>query len=165
MSSYVDRAIKFIKQFSLYTEGCITLADYNWAVYVFNNDYKRRVRLHHGMTRVAFITSDYVVKIDFNADNIAKWGGCEKEMELYAQAEMDHMEHLFAKITPFEYNGQMFYIMPLVRGIGRKWDDAWEYMTGEESNWCNDHGLEDLHNQNYGWKDNHVVLIDYGAHD
>ena len=164
MRSYIERAQDFIKEFYPYISDCHNHWQREVNTLEYNMDYNRRVQYCHGLTRIAFVTSDYVVKMDYDAKQVATFGGCESEIELYEEAEQDGMEYLFAKITRFEYQGKMFYIMPRIRGIGRKFWDAWAYMTDEESDWCERHDLHDLHNLNYGWKDNHVVLIDYGAH-
>lgn len=164
-NTYEVRAQKFIQRIAAYLQGAETIQDFDWAVCAYNHDHHTSVRLSHGMTRVALITSDYVVKIDWSPESIKTFGGCEKEMALYAEAEADGFAHLFAKITPFQYDGMTFYIMPLIRGIGRTSQDAWEYMTVEESDWCSNHNMYDLHYLNYGWKKDHIVLIDYGAYD
>lgn len=164
-NTYEIRAQKFIRRIATYLNGAETIQDFEWAANAYNYRYHTRVRVSHGMTRVALITSDYVVKIDWSPENIETFGGCEAEMALYAEAEADGFAYLFAKITPFQYDDMTFYIMPLIRGIGRTDEDAWEYMTVEESDWCSNHNMYDLHYRNYGWKKDHIVLIDYGAYD
>jgi hypothetical protein len=163
MSSYEVRAIRFIQQIFSYIADCHTVRSYRDAVLAFNLKHNRKVICNNGMTRVALITSDYVVKIDYCPENVERWGGGEQEVEFYQMASSEGYGYLFAKITPYHYKGHTFYIMPRVHGIGRKFDDADTYMTEEESDWCWEHDLYDLHNQNYGWKDGHVVIIDYGA--
>ena len=165
MSSYEVRAIRFIQQIFSYISNCESVGGYWDAVQRFNADHNRKVVCDNGMTRVALITSDYVVKIDYSPKNIRRWGGGEQEMKFYQMASREGYAYLFAKIKPYYYRGQVFYIMPRINGIGSKWGDADEYMTAEECDWCWDHSLCDLHNGNYGWKDGHVVIIDYGAND
>lgn len=165
MSSYEVRAIRFIQQIFSYIADCHTVGSYWDAVQAFNLEHNRKVMCDNGMTRVALITSDYVVKIDYHAKNVKRWGGGEQEVKFYRMASSEGYGYLFAKIKPYYYKGQMFYIMPRVHGIGRKFEDADAYMTEEEADWCWEHDLCDLHNQNYGWKDGHVVIIDYGANN
>lgn len=164
-NDYIVRAQKFIQEIAYYLEGADSIRSYDWAVTAFNTDHHRAVKMAHGLTRIALITSDYVVKIDYDPVKIATFGGCKNEMKIYELAEHDNISYLFAKITPYEYNGMTYYIMPRIRNIGQSEDDAWEYMTEDESDWCMEHGLFDLHSHNYGWKDAHIVLIDYGAHE
>lgn len=159
-NSYEVRAEKFIQQIFPYLNGLDDHEKREKAVYYFNMDHNRHVYYDHGMTRYVLISSDYVVKVDYNE---TKWGNCEDEVLLYEEAEMDGFEYLFAKITRYTYQGVNFYIMPRIYGVERKRYDADEYMTEEEKDWCYDHDLCDLHNGNYGWKDGHVVIFDYAA--
>lgn len=163
MSNYITRAIRFIHQFASYIEGCQSVEDFAWATSAFNDDYHRKILFNHGLTRVAFITSDYVIKFDYNPEKIAIWGGCEHECKFYDYAVRSGYGYLFAEITPYEYHKQKFYIMPRVRGIGRKDYDADEYMTEQECDWCWKAGLRDLHNGNYGWNNDRIIIFDYGA--
>lgn len=166
-SSYEVRAQKFIRQLFPYLDRCFTCSDYEEAIYNFMIDHPtRHIDFAHGLTRVAFITSDYVVKIDYNEDEIARFGGCEKEIKFYSIAEAEGMAHLFAKISRYVYNGFIFYIMPRVTGIDEdRWEDANYYMTDEENDWCEEHHLYDLHCRNYGLVNGRVKIIDYGAYD
>lgn len=163
MSSYEVRAQKFIRQIFDYIYACEELEEYEDAVDAYNYRYHRKVILDHGLTRVALITSDYVVKIDYSYANIQRFGGGMKEYNFYKMAEREGFGYLFAKITPYEYQGITFYIMPRVKGIMRYDEDANEYMTEAENDWCSEHELYDLHCRNYGWSNGHVLIFDYGA--
>ena len=163
MSSYEVRAIKFIKQIFDYISDCESINDYENAINRFNYTHNRKVSCSHGMTRVAIMSSDYVIKIDYNPINVARWGCGEQERKFYELAFREGMSYLFAKIKPYYHRGRVFYIMPRISGVGRTDWDADEYLTAEEIDWCWDHDLHDLHCHNYGWKNNHVVIIDYGA--
>lgn len=160
MRSYEERAKDFIKQIFPYLDGCDDEhEEREWAVLAFNHDHNRKVIYSHGMTRYALITSDYVVKVDYAQ---TRWGNSEDEMEVYEEAVADGFDYLFAKISRYEYMGKTFYIMPRIYGIGKKFYDADEYLTEEECDWVWEH-ICDLHNQNYGWKNGHVVIFDYAA--
>lgn len=164
MSSYEVRAIKFIKQVFDYIENCKSVGDYWRAIDQFNIENRRAVRVSNGMTRVALMTSDYVVKIDYSKD-VERFGGGAEECRFYEMASREGMAYLFAKIKPYCYKNRIFYIMPHVQGVGRTGADADHYMNEDEKDWCWEHDLYDLHCQNYGWKDGHVVIIDYGANE
>ena len=164
MADYIIRAKRFIREFSPYINGCNTRKQVTEAVLKFNREYNRKVIMKFGQTRIVLITSDYVVKMDYG-DRLNMWGGIHDEYDMYCQAEQDGFEYLFAKITLFTYGTRTYGIMPKVTGIGKYWDDANEYMTDEENQWCEDHCLFDLHQFNYGWKNGRVILIDYAAHD
>ena len=164
-SDYITRAKKFIPTIDVILSYNHMPWDVEEDICMFNQEKKRKVIFSHGLTRYAFITSDYVIKVDYNPDAIERFGGCEDEIEIYNQAEQDGMEHLFAKITRYDYNGTSYYIMPRIYGIGRKDDDAYDWMTEDELEWVQEHGICDLHNLNYGWRKGHVCIIDYSAHD
>ena len=166
-SSYEVRAQRFIEELFPYLLYCVDCEDYLGAVLDYMVDHPHRnVEFDHGMTRVAFITSDYVVKVDYSDDNVARFGGGEKEIEFYSMAETEGMAYLFAKISRYDYCGQTFYIMPRVKGVGAGgWHDAWDYMTDEETDWCLDHNLYDLHSKNFGLYKGKITIIDYGCHD
>ena len=162
-NTYEVRAEKFIHQIYSYVCDCVEVEDYEWAINAFNHRYNRKVKVAHGLTRVALITSDYVVKIDCGSYyNLNQFGSCANEFDIYAQAVEAGFEYLFAKPTAVEYNGMSFCVMPRIHGIERKEYDADWYLTPEESDWVCDR-VFDMHNGNYGWKDGHPVLIDYAA--
>ena len=164
MKSYEERAKKFIQQVFPYIEDCEDEYDTKECIYHFNVDFNRNVKVANGLSRIALITSDYVVKWDYDMDEINRIGGCEDEIYLYAEAEKDGFDYLFAKITRYEYNDRKFYIMPRIRGInGRSWNYARDYMTEEEKKWCNKYNLTDLHSNNYGFRSGHVCIIDYAC--
>ena len=166
-NSYEVRAQRFVKMLAPYLNGCVNCFDYEDALEMFLFDHPyRRIHFDHGMTRVAFITADYVVKIDYDAEQVETFGGGEKEIAFYAMAEAEGMAHLFAKISRYDYRGRTFYIMPRVTGIDdERWESAWDFMTQEECEWCEDHHLYDLHCKNYGIMNGHVKIFDYGAYD
>ena len=152
-SSYEVRAKRFIEEIADYLEMCHDYDTYEFATYVFNTSHHRAVKFAHGMTRIAFITSDYVVKIDCPEYEgcIERYGGCEREMEVYAKAVKDGFDFLFAKISCYEYRGRKYYIMPRIKGLKRRWDNAEDYIYDRDAlNWLYDNGITDLHNENYG---------------
>ena len=158
-NNYEVRAQKFIQQIAPYLDGLDEHEDRETAVACFNDSHHRKVIYAHGMTRYALITSDYVVKVDYKE---TRWGNCEDEMFMYKLAERAGYAYLFAKISRYRFNGVNFYIMPRINGIGKTWSDAEEYLTEEEFDWVYDH-VRDLHNENYGWKNGHIVIVDYAA--
>ena len=166
-NNYEIRAQKFIMEIAPYVRACVNEEDYEEAVENIRQAMpKRNILCASGCARTAFITSDYVVKMEHDEDVVRCYGGCVNEMKLYAYAVEDGMEYLFAKITPFEYDGRVYYIMPRIRGINPwsgKW--AWDYMTKEEKAWCHAYGLEDLHCGNFGFRNHQLCIIDYGCVD
>lgn len=164
-NDYITRAKKFIpaldKMLSDDFGNEYLIQQY---IEAYNYTHRRNVVFSYGLTRYAFITSDYVIKIDYDKDEVEQWGGCEREYELYQNAVADGMDYLFAEITPFMYNNKVYYIMPRIKGIGRTDYDATYYMNRKERQWCRSYDLMDLHYLNYGWRDKHICIIDYAAH-
>lgn len=165
-SNYVARAQQFVHLIAPYFVSCHEEYQFERATHCFLKDHPhRRVYFTHGYTRVALITSDYVIKIDYNEYGISSFGGCEKEIELYKRAASMGMAHLFAEITRYEYNGRIYYIMPRVEDIDEdRAEDAWDFMTEDERDWCEDCGLSDLHGGNFGFLHGHMVIIDYACY-
>lgn len=168
-SDYETRAKKFVKQFFediVNNMQSMSTNDFDLYTYIFNKTHKRKVIFRHGMARCAFITSDYVIKFDSSLFGATCFGGCEDEMKVYSLAVRDGFAYMFAKIGRYVYNNKTFYIMPRVYGIS---DDNEEYanyyMTEEEADWCEQIGLSDLHNENYGIIKGHPVIFDYASFD
>lgn len=161
-SDYVTRATKFIKQFMPYIENCKTVRQYENATFKFNNQHKRCVSCQHGLTRVVFITSDYVVKITTRTDDI--FGDCETEREFYEFAISEGKEYLFAPITRVEYNNHYYYIMPRINYVDTGKADVDYYLDPEDAYWVNEH-LYDMHCGNFGFnKDkSYPIIIDYAS--
>jgi hypothetical protein len=168
MRNYEERAKDFIKEIFPYISDFTDLYSVYEDVNTFNYDRNRKVKVSHGCARIALITSDYVIKFDFDSEEVKFIGGCDNEMELYAKAEAEGFAYLFAKITEFSYNGKYFYIMPRIRGINenKNWAHFANYfMTPEETAWCNRHHLTDLHCNNYGFRNGKICIVDYGCRD
>lgn len=164
MRNYIERAKDFIEQIYPYIKNFNSRYSVRDAVMEFNADHNRKVICNHGIARVAMITSDYVVKFDYDPDEVACVGGGEAEVRLYAQAERDGFAYLFAKVTRYEYSGRRFYIMPRIYGINESnWYYADHYMTDEENAWCDSHHLSDLHCNNYGFRKGKVCIVDYAC--
>ena len=163
-NNYEVRAKKFLEQIAPFLDGCKTVWDYIDAVTAYNQVYKRHVLVRSGATRVALITSDYVIKINCGDSYKCKlFGNCASERRIYKEAEKDGFAYLFAKTTPVICNHKRYYIMPRVRNIGRCDGDVNEYLTDEENDWLDEHGIFDLHFQNYGWNNGYPIIIDYAA--
>ena len=162
MRNYVERAKDFIAEVFPYLEK-MTPWDVEEQIEVFNSQYHRAVKVNHGIARIALITSDYVVKFDYDEDEVEGVGGGANEVTMYANAQREGMAHLFAQITAYKYNDCTFYIMPLVRGVGSGHWYAEHYMNPQERDFCRKYKLSDLHSNNYGFVKGHVCLIDYAC--
>ena len=163
-SSYIVRAQRFIEEVYPYIEGKTTSPNECYrAIQQFNMRKSRKVQVAHGCSRIAFITSDYVVKFDYDKSEVRRLGGCESEVRFYQFAEQEGFAYLLAEITPFTYNGYTFYIMPRVYGIGRyEYSYAEDMAHGAEEDFLRTY-LYDLHEENYGWYRGQVVIVDYAC--
>lgn len=164
MRDYIERAKDFVEQIFPYISECMNPWRLSGCVDSFNIDFDRKVVLKHGLSRIALITSDYVVKFDYDPDEIDSIGGCANELELYEIAQKEGFAYLLAEITPFMHEGRMFYIMPRIRGIGSGRHYAERYMSNAEKEFCRRHRISDLHTSNYGFRHGHVCLVDYACH-
>ena len=161
-NDYKVRAFNFLKVLYPYIEEyldkpyrCI------WAVETFNKEKHRKVSVSWGSVRVAFITSDYVIKYDYDKHNARIYGGCEDEEEFYSFAKKEGFGSLFAEISSFEYMGHTFYIMPRINmRASQEGERAEYYLDGDERDFVDEY-LYDLHEENFGWKNNHVIIFDY----
>lgn len=163
MSCYQIRAMRFIEQIFPYIANCGEwVGKYRDAIERFNHVNSRKVILAHGCSRVAFITSDYVVKMDYDPYEVERVGGGESEEMFYAFAKERGFSHLFAETLSYTYHGRTFYIMPRIRNIGKYEDDIYWFLNSEDRNFVYDY-LYDMHNLNYGWKDGYPIIIDYAC--
>lgn len=161
-NDYKARAFNFFKALYPYIEKYLdkpyTCAQ---AVEIFNAEKHRKVRVSWGSVRVAFITSDYVIKYDYDKMDAKRYGGCKDEEKFYNFAKEKGFEGLFAEISSFEYMGHTFYVMPRINmRANQEGERAEYYLEGDERDFVDEY-LYDLHEENFGWKNNHVVIFDY----
>ena len=164
-TDYEVRAKAFIKEFAPYLKGIRVTRSNSYKIYDavrrFNVDKKRNVKVASGASRIALITSDYVVKLDFGTT----WAGNSKtEMLGYQQAQKDGYEYLLAKISLYKCCNRSFFIMPRARVAetltwrGQK--RLWNKLTEDERRYIHDN-FEDLHENNWGSLNGKLILIDY----
>ena len=164
MRNYVERAKDFVEQIFPYISECRHPWDTRQHVLMFNADFTRNVQVRSGLARIALITSDYVVKYDYDPEEAESIGGCDNECILYEWAKTEGFGYLFAEITPFRYENRIFYIMPRIRGIGSGRYYAEHYMNDKEKDFCRRYRVTDLHTDNYGFRNGKVCVIDYACH-
>ncbi len=166
-SDYLVRATKFMNEFAPYLKGQKKIEDVEFAVSQFNLDKKRKVIFRRGATRYALITSDYVIKWDYDPRWVRKFGGCKEELRIYNKAVKGGYDYLFAAITPIKVGRHVFYVMPRVKNVGKRFHHQtglWGYLTEEEENYVyRKLGLNDLHHNNWGLRDGKPVIIDYAC--
>lgn len=162
-STYEERGKKFaINTLTRIFEGCVDLEDFIDAIEYYNAYHSRPLKYANGVSRIAIIRGDYVVKFNYRPTGSFSngcAGDCESEQKVYARALKDGMAHLLAKTTVFTVNGLTFSIMPRIKGVGRNWY-WWNHCTMEEEEWLEDN-LHDLHRYNVGYRKGKVCVIDY----
>ena len=166
--SYIERAMRMAEILSSYMDS------YNKAVSIYIKcrmaafEYNKRhnrssMRIDNGSTRVAFIISDYVLKVDYR--KIKSYGNSETELEAWDFIRKNGMEEYFAEITKYiSKNGITFYIMPRIKHIG-EYDEEWFFDTLYKTDigaydFIQDN-FYDFHENNFGIKNGHPVIIDY----
>ena len=159
-TDYEVRATKFAQFLAELFKDCVTRHEYEHAIRVYNSNHIRKLHYDYGISRIAIIRSDYVVKFNygFNKD----FGDCISEEKMYKKAVKDGMEHLLAKVTTMTLNGHVCAIMPRIKGVENYRKNWCNYCTDEEREWLYDH-VRDLHKGNVGYRNGKVCVIDYAA--
>ncbi len=155
-TDYITRAIRFIHQIAPYLSNPTCLDDTYWDMMEFNKNCRRRVIMCNGATRIALITSDYVVKLDYSS--VELYGGCERELEFYQYACKRGYGEYVAAVTKVSYMGINFYVYPRAKYIGRTY--IWKTMPHDAYEWVI-RNVRDLHSENVGIINGHGVVIDY----
>lgn len=164
-SDYRIRAQKFVKQIFPYIDGYMydDLNETIKRVHKFANEKHRKVLVNNGVSRIAIITADYVIKWDKYSAQGNPAGDCEKEYLTWRwlQNENPGYAYLFAEITRFKFGGENFYIMPRIKGIDTDRADASWYVDGDEVDFL-DEWFYDLHAGNFGIdREGNVTIFDY----
>jgi hypothetical protein len=162
-SSYEARAIKFAHVLANMFEDCIDLYDFENVIYNYNLTHSRKIKYAHGVSRIAIIRADYVIKFNMYPEEDfedGRAGNNMSESAVYERAVKAGMAHLLAKPTIIKINNQVISIMPRINGIDN-WEREWyNYCTEEEADWL-DENVCDLHEGNVGYRHGKVCVVDY----
>lgn len=159
-TNYEVRAMKFAKALTMLFKDCMSLADFKRAIKTYNENHRYPLHWDNGISRIAIIRSDYVIKFNYGYNH--DFGDCLSERMAYELAEKDGMSHLLAKTTIVSFNGCSCAIMPRIKRINndhRYWE---EHCSSEECEWLYNH-VRDLHSGNVGYRNGKVCVIDYAA--
>lgn len=162
-SDYRVRASRFIKSILPYIENVMfDVSEVEERVANYNRDKSRKVEVVYGSARIALITSDYVVKWDYDMDCVKDIGGCEDEYNAYLYAKSKGYDYLLAETSLVVIHGQIFSIMPRIRNIGPQHHkgEINKYLTNDELNWVYNFD-RDIHHYNWGIRHGKACLIDY----
>lgn len=119
-----------------------------------------------GSSRMVVIGKDFVIKWDYDFENIESIGGCEDEFRIYKQSLSTGYSHLLAPIYRIYHRERYFYVMPRIDRVGAEEHDyksIEDFTTEDEFNWLT-HNIGDLHSWNWGLNEyNNPIVIDYAC--
>lgn len=165
MTDYKQEARKFLKEFSPALENYNGSLTYMWQKVKEYNKGRTKINqivCRNGATRIALIGKDFVVKMDYDADDdIKMFGGCGKEYALYRKCVRENSPylHCLLEIAKIKVGNHFYYIMPKANYCGHT---SFLNFNCEERNWLYSH-VNDLHNGNIGKYNGKPVVIDYAC--
>lgn len=123
---------------------------------------RRKIYFCNGAVRYVLITSDYVIKWDYDTSAAENYGGCVKESKIWNKVKNSSYRYLFAPITRITVGGHYWYVMPRIRG---KHPDriAYRFLSPEEKKFLENNDICDLHNGNYRIVRGKVKIFDYAC--
>ena len=166
--SYIERAMRMAEILSSYMNSYSEIesiyAKCKMATMEYNERHKHSsMGFESGSTRLAFIISDYVLKVDYA--EIEAYGNSESELKAWDFIRKNGMEKYFAEITKYvSKSGIIFYIMPRVNGVGEysgDWLLDYLYVNDDYAYGFIQDNFNDFHDYNFGVKCGHPVIIDY----
>ena len=160
-TTYEERARKFALILVKLFANCYTLREFESAIREYNYTHKRKLKYANGVSRIAIIRADYVIKFDMKPFKYFDCAGnCASEQLVYEKACADGFEYLLAKTSVYTLHGMTFSIMPRINHVGDG-DRSWyNYVTDDEYAWLADN-VNDLHQGNVGYLHGKVCVIDY----
>lgn len=158
-TDYKIRAEKFAHVLVKLFEDCEDVEDFYDAVEEYNNTHRNcNMLCDNGISRIAIIRSDYVIKFHRRADFSGHAGDSYSERRVYEKAVKAGYAYLLAETTLKNIDGVDVAIMPRIKGVGST--SLYDYTTPKELQWLWDN-IGDLHANNYGCRDGKVCVIDY----
>lgn len=162
-NDYVTRARKFVKEIAPMIENRRNFWSVSDAVREYETKHNhRKVKFCHGAVRCALITSDYVIKWDYDVEEAKNYGGCVAETRLWQELKDSEYADLFAPITRIREAGHYWYVMPRVNG--QKSHHPVSYYVDEDvTEFLDSNHICDLHNQNWLLVRGKPVIFDYAC--
>lgn len=135
----------------------------NDAIRDFDTHYSRKVMVYCGCSRIAIISSDYVIKMDIT-ECYNGFGDCNAELSFYQKAKQEGYANYFCPIESYSYKDITFYIMPKVRRTS-EYDSKpyFEDLIPDDAVYWISERVYDIHKGNYGFFHKHPVIIDYAC--
>ena len=161
-NDYRVRAEKFAHVLVKLFADCRYLEDFEYAVRQYNNTHRHcSMKIAHGISRIAIIRSDYVIKFHRRADFDGWAGDNTSERRMYEKAVDDGYDYLLAETNLVNIDGVQVAIMPRIYGIGSTYDYE-DYLTWDELEWV-ENNIGDIHSKNFGIRNNNICFVDYAS--
>ena len=166
--SYIERAMRMAEILSSYMENYSEIDSIYRKCQMVAMEYNKRHKhssmgFESGSTRLAFIVSDYVLKVDYA--EIEAYGNSESELKAWDFILRNGMEEYFAEITKYvSKSGITFYIMPRINNVGEyggDWLLDYLYVNDASAYDFIQDNFAGFHDYNFGIKRGHPVIIDY----
>ena len=156
-TDYKVRAEKFAHVLVKLFANCKYLEDFEYAVRQYNNTHRYQLKIAHGISRIAIIRSDYVIKFHRRADFEGWAGDNTSERKMYEKAVDDGYDYLLAEINLVNVDDVQVAIMPRIYGIDSTYHYE-NYLTWDEQEWV-EQNIGDIHSKNFGIRNNTVYII------
>ena len=125
-----------------------------------------------GMTRIAIVGNDWVVKINKPMSPCLRhFGNCRDEVRMYKKAVQDGYSWLFCRVRAMKVEHHIYYVMEKVDTVASDEgyenhieDDFYDELGDDVIDYINDN-LFDVHSDNYGFigDSREPVIFDYAA--
>lgn len=161
MRDFEIQARALLQELYPYIEHLTGVVSIRNAIAEFNYKNHTQIEMRYGSTRIALICDNFVIKFNYDGWGSGSFGNGASEVRMYRKAVKDGFGYLFAPIVPVRKGyDRTFYLMPKIHDIGKCDENAEEFLDKKERKYII-HNVGDTHYENYGWEDNHIVLIDY----
>ena len=160
-TDYKVRAEKFAHVLVRLFANCKYLEDFEYAVRQYNDTHCHQLKIAHGISRIAIIRSDYVIKFHRRADFEGWAGDNTSERKMYEKAVDDGYDYLLAEINLVNVDDVQVAIMPRIYGIDTTYHYE-DYLTWDEQEWV-EQNIGDIHSKNFGIRNNTVCFVDYAS--
>jgi len=163
--SYIEKARNFLKVMANELDkihGCGWTVPYKKAISNYNYEFGTNYRIRCGAVRVAIIGDGFVIKVNYDKENVERFGGCEQEYKFWQQVKDTEHAYMFAPVTKVKAGHHYYYIMPCMDYLASDSDylDIYDNVSEADYDWLMD-TVGDLHENNYGVLDGELYIIDY----
>lgn len=162
-NDYVTRARKFVKEIAPMMDNRRDFYSVADAVREYETKHThRKVMFCHGAVRCVIITSDYVIKWDYDTESAKEYGGCVAESRLWKKLKDSEYADLFAPITCIRESGHYWYVMPCINGGTPKHRISY-YVNEDVTDFLDSNHICDLHCKNWRLVRGKPVIFDYAC--